>query len=85
MNWPQTKEQAIETSHRIARRGRDAIVVTTDLPHIFDCFTARQAPVFAENPHYNIVYYALARLAAPAPTGPSPPCRRRLSGCGGVG
>ena len=77
MNWPQTREQAIQISHRIAQRGRDAIVVTTDLPHIFDCFTARQASIFAENPHYNIVYYALARLVAPEPTAeprqPDPP------------
>jgi hypothetical protein len=72
MEWPDyTRGQAILASHRIARRyGQDVIVVTADLPHIFHCFGANVAPVFEASPHYQIIYYALARLAAPDPAEP---------------
>ena len=66
MDWPKTLRKAISGSHRIARRGKDAIVVTTDLPHIFECLGAKAAPIFEASPHYEIVYYALARLARQA-------------------
>jgi hypothetical protein len=67
MEWPDyTRGQAILASHRIARRFReDVIVVMTDLPHIFHCFGANTTPVFEASPHYQIIYCALARLAAP--------------------
>jgi hypothetical protein len=66
MDWPKTLRKAISGSHRIARRGKDAIVVTTDLPHIFECVGTKAAPIFEESPHYEIVYYNLARLARQA-------------------
>jgi hypothetical protein len=67
MDWPgYTRGQAILASHRIARRFReDVIVVMIDLPHIFHCFGANVAPVFEASPHYQVIYHALARLAAP--------------------
>jgi hypothetical protein len=65
MEWPNTREKAINAGHRIARRGHDAIVVTTDRPHIFHCCGASVAHFFEGSP-YQIIYYALTRLAWPA-------------------